>query len=135
MRSSDDKAARFAESAPICFSLPWPAPSLSPNRRQHWSKLAQAKSIYRTECCEVVLLRPRCKVPTGPLALSLAFCPPDKRKYDRDNLLARMKSGLDGVCDALGFDDARFETITVRVLPSEAKPGRVEVRIGEVMCS
>ena len=39
--------------------------------------------------------------------LQLMFFPPDKRKRDLDNMLARMKSGLDGFFDALEIDDAR----------------------------
>jgi crossover junction endodeoxyribonuclease RusA len=38
----------------------------------------------------------------------MRFCPPDKRKRDLDNLLARMKAGLDGLADALGVDDTIF---------------------------
>jgi hypothetical protein len=61
----------------------------------------------------------------------MEFCPPTRRSYDRDNLSARMKSGLDGLCDALGFDDSRFDSVTVRVKASVGKPGYVAVTIKE----
>ncbi len=32
------------------FTLPWPPADLSPNARQHWSKLARAKKADRTAC-------------------------------------------------------------------------------------
>ena len=41
----------------------------------------------------------------------MLFIPPDKRSYDRDNLVARMKSGIDGLADALRINDKRFNTV------------------------
>lgn len=129
-RSADDKAARFAESAPLRMVLPWPPPQLSPNTRQHWTKLAKAKAAYREQCATTTRCdAPSWIVPPGDLHLTLAFCAPANRRYDRDNLLARMKSGLDGVCDALGFDDSRIAVITLRSLPSNGKPGHVELTL------
>ena len=133
MRSADDKAARFAEAAPIRIALPWPPTALSPNVRQHWGKLAKAKSEYREACAVAVRGlggRRTYTVPDGPLHLSLEFCPPTRRSYDRDNLLSRMKAGLDAVCmDALGFDDSRIDAITIRCLPSVGKPGYVQLTL------
>ena len=104
-----------ATKANLVFSLPWPPRELSPNARQHWAKLAKAKKAYRRTCwAEVLEQRAHLRgVVDGPLSLSLQFGPPDRRRYDRDNLLARMKSGIDGVCDALGIDDVRFVSVTV----------------------
>ena len=113
----------------IVICLPWPEVKLSPNQRQHWSVTGKAKASYRFACEVVTLGNRTATVPDGPLSLSLVFCPPTKRSYDRDNLATRMKAGLDGMCDALGFDDSRFAVVTVRVIPSEGKPGRVIVTI------
>lgn len=55
------------------------------------------------------------RAPDGPLTLELVFVTPDQRSYDRDNLVARMKSGLDGLADALKIDDKRFTTLAARV--------------------
>lgn len=97
--------------------LPWPPPALSPNRRQHWSRLSKAKARYRLACKLVASTYARdwALIPDGPLSLTVTFHPPDKREYDRDNLLARIKAGIDGMCDALAFDDSRFAVTTVRV--------------------
>ena len=119
----------------IRTTLPWPPPALSPNVRQHWRKLAKAKAEYR-ELCAVSVRglggRRTYKVPDGPLHLKLEFCPPTRRKYDRDNLLSRMKSGLDAVCtDALGFDDSRIDSITLRCDESGGKPGSVKLTLTE----
>ena len=115
----------------IALRLPWPPSTLSPNRRQHWARLAKAKHHYRETC----LVETRLQVGVASrmanrLALDLEFRPPNRRSYDRDNLLARMKSGLDGCCDALGIDDSRFASVTIR--GGEPVPGGyVVVRIGE----
>lgn len=94
--------------------LPWPPRELSPNTRQHWARLAKAKAHYRATCRVVAMdMAAGRKVASGSLAARIQFCPPNRRRFDRDNLLARMKSGLDGVCDALGIDDSRFASLTV----------------------
>ena len=69
-------------------------------------------------------------MPEGPLLIELEFLPPNKRSYDRDNLIARMKSGIDGLCDALRCDDKRFTTLTARV-NAEQIGGLVRVRISK----
>jgi crossover junction endodeoxyribonuclease RusA len=45
----------------------------------------------------------------GRLWVNLTFVPPDKRRRDADNMLAAMKSGLDGLADALGVDDSQWK--------------------------
>lgn len=102
----------------IEFMLAWPPSELSPNRRLHWAKLAKAKKAYRHACWAVTLDQWQAgqhAVPDGALTLSMRFVPPDRRSYDRDNLVARMKSGLDGLCDALRIDDKRFSTIITKM--------------------
>jgi crossover junction endodeoxyribonuclease RusA len=115
------------------FTLPWPQTKLSPNVRTHWSTLAREKKAYRSACW--ITTREQLKgwmpeLPIGPLLLELEFVPPNKRGYDRDNLVARMKSGIDGLCDALRCDDKRFTTLTARV-NAEQIGGLVRVRISK----
>lgn len=102
----------------IELMLGWPPSDLSPNKRLHWSKVAKVKAAYREACWALTLEQYRIRterVPTGNLHLVLEFVPPDRRSYDRDNLVARMKSGLDGVADALKINDKQFTTLTARV--------------------
>jgi len=102
----------------IELMLPFPPTELSPNSRLHWAKLAKAKKTYRQACWAVTVDQLKIRtdaVPDGPLRLTLEFVKPTMREMDRDNLLARMKSGLDGMCDALKIDDKRFNTVVVRV--------------------
>lgn len=104
------------EDEPIIIRLSWPKSELSPNKRLHWSATAIAKKEYREECkrrAEILKDARGLVVPDGNLVLDMHFIPPDNRRYDRDNLVARMKSGIDGVCEALGFDDVRFTKVIV----------------------
>jgi crossover junction endodeoxyribonuclease RusA len=110
------------------ITLPWPLKDLSPNSRIHWRRLATAKKVYRHECCITTLQQVNSSLPDGPLRLELEFIKPSRREMDRDNLLARMKSGLDGVCDALKIDDKRFATVVVRVAPDRIG-GYVKLKI------
>lgn len=118
----------------IEIKLPWPPTVLSPNTRSHWTEIATAKKKYRADCqlSTRAQLEVKCNsvLPySGDLDLVLEFHPPSARKYDRDNLLARLKAGLDGMCDALSIDDARFEPITVSLQKKPCRRGFVNVKI------
>jgi crossover junction endodeoxyribonuclease RusA len=95
-------------------TLPFPKKELNPNARLHYMALAKAKKAFRETCFWRAKESPGIKLPdTGNLKLTVTFYPPNKRKRDRDNLLASMKSGLDGVADALGLNDSRFEPLVI----------------------
>ena len=110
------------------FVLPWPDRRLSPNARLHWAVLSKYKSQYREQCRLITESAGKVEIPEGPMHLLVEFQPPDRRRYDRDNLLSRMKAGLDGMCEALGIDDYRFHTISVRVIAAQ-KPAQVFVSL------
>lgn len=98
--------------------LPWPPRALSPNSRPpHWSVLAKAKRAYRQACHLEAMAagwRKGTFAPDDRLHVRLVFVPPDRRRRDLDNLIAAMKSGLDGLADALGVDDSRW-TLTCAI--------------------
>lgn len=117
----------------IRFVLPWPPSGLSPNRRQHWAALARAKRSYRQVCVAAVLEQRVDRPPAGVrFHLELRFVPPDARSYDRDNLVARMKSGLDGAASALGINDSAFARVTAEVGPVRRGVGGVDVTLIEI---
>lgn len=117
----------------IELMLPWPPTELSPNGRLHWARAYKAKKAYRQACWAITLDQRKVdtqEIPDGPLVLDLTFVAPNRRSYDRDNLVARMKSGIDGMSDALKIDDKRFSTLAARV-SSESLGGFVHVRISK----
>ena len=91
------------------LTLPWPPKELSPNVRQHWSALSRAKKAYRTACAITARQQGAGRSEAKKLHVSLVFVPPTRRAYDLDNLLARMKSGMDGLADVLGVDDRHWK--------------------------
>lgn len=113
------------------LDLPWPDRRLSPNARGHWAVTAKVKSAYRARCAAVALKAGARALVAGKeaLAVHLVFLPPDRRARDWDNLLASMKSGLDGLADAMGVDDRHwrlsFEVDRDTVVPH----GRVLVTV------
>ena len=113
--------------------LGWPPSDLSPNKRLHWAKLATAKKQYRKDCYSVSkeqLKKYRGVTENIPekLVLEMTFIPPDRRSYDRDNLVARMKSGIDGLSDALRINDKRFNTV-ISTMAQDYFGGFVRIRI------
>ena len=112
----------------LVVTLPWPSSALSPNTRQHWAMLAKAKRSYRQACWAAAISQGVRRVQAEGLAVDLRFVPPDRRKYDIDNLLARMKSGLDGLADILGVDDSRW-SISIERAAEPVKGGEVQVTI------
>ena len=111
--------------------LGWPPSNLSPNARLHWAKLARAKKQYRNACFSVSKEQLK-KFNTDnipeKLVLEMTFIPPDRRSYDRDNLVARMKSGIDGLADALKINDKRFNTV-ISTMDTDYLGGFVRIRI------
>lgn len=95
---------------PVRITLPWPPAELSPNARpSHWARRAEPAKAYREACfLAVQQVRRGRRVADADVLVQLTFVPPTKRDRDADNLVARMKSGLDGVAAALGINDTRF---------------------------
>lgn len=113
----------------IKLQLPFPPSELSPNKRLHWGSIAKAKANFRAKCNLLTRDQHPEKAKYGQdFDLTMVFVPPDRRHYDRDNLIARMKSGLDGMCDALGIDDIQFMSVTAS-LSRDSLGGFVQVSI------
>ena len=67
------------------------------------------------------------------LELLAEFRMPDKRWRDADNLLAMIKSGIDGVCDATGINDRAFRRVTVDRVMDGAGVVRLTIRESNVV--
>jgi crossover junction endodeoxyribonuclease RusA len=105
--------------------LPWPPKELSPNATIHWSKKAKFKKQYR-HICWVLTLESKLKANPGVIPIEITFYPPDRRHRDADNMIASIKSGLDGVADALKVNDREF--LPTFKFSKEVK-GIVEIRL------
>lgn len=83
--------------------LPWPPKKLSPNNRTAHRYATDARNAYKTAAFYATK-EVGAKVPADA-HLAIQFYPPDERERDLDNMLASIKSGLDGIAQAAGVDD------------------------------
>lgn len=90
------------------ITLSWPTKDLSPNARGHWAIKARAKKAYRAACATQARSQGLTRLNAERLHLKITFVPPNRRARDLDNMLASLKSGLDGLCDVLGVDDSKW---------------------------
>lgn len=93
----------------MVVTLPWYPKQLSPNAREHWATVAKHKKQYRHACWALAKEAGLTWTIDGKILIEIIFYPPSKRAYDLDNCLAAIKSGLDGVADAMGVNDRRFD--------------------------
>lgn len=112
----------------IKFFLPWPNKTLSPNSRVHWSALAKAKKKAKSDAYYLALEAGLGKIEADTVSVKLTFYPPSKRRYDSDNLLAQHKGAIDGISQAIGIDDSKFQ-ITFGMAGVIEKNGMVKVEL------
>jgi len=104
------------------ITLPWPPSCLSPNSRTDRRASSTSRIKYRGDA--TLLARPH-RADYHP-HLVITFHPPNNRRRDLDNMLANIKSGLDGIAAGLGVDDADW-SLTIRK-GEPIKGGAVVVR-------
>lgn len=117
----------------MIIRLPWPPKPLSPNARVHWRVLYNHKKAYKKWCYGEILAQGVKPLAFSPdyLYVQMTFVPPGNFAYDKDNLQASMKYGLDMIAKRLGVDDVIFWPLKPIVKKSEGKPGYVLVEIKE----
>jgi crossover junction endodeoxyribonuclease RusA len=116
--------------------LPGPGARLNPNARVHWRARAPITKKARIDATLATYAALRCGLrelrqalaDDAPIALTITFYPPDARRRDDDNMIASFKASRDGIAQALGVDDRRFQPHYVFAEPEA--PGRVEVVLG-----
>lgn len=94
----------------MSVTIPWPHKDLSPNARKHRMAIVGLRKAARADaawCCKAAKMNFAHLADVG-LHLRITFNPPDKRRRDLDNMLASIKSQLDGVSDVIGVDDSRW---------------------------
>lgn len=108
------------------FILAWPPMALNPNARVHFMKLAAAKKSYREDCAWQAHNQGARRIEAEKLKLRITFVPPDRRHRDLDNMLASIKSGLDGIADVLGVNDRNW---TLEISRADHIGGMVRVEV------
>jgi len=111
----------------IDMTLPWPPKELSPNARVHWRQKHKHAKAYRRACGLIALALDAPRL-SGKKYFWITFCPPNRRSYDDDNLVARFKAGRDGIADGLGIDDKNFVTTINIGKPVPGGAVRVHIR-------
>lgn len=108
--------------------LPWPDRRLSPNARVHWSHLSRAKKAAKRTAYYTALEAGLSKIDTDTISVKVSFFPPDRRPRDTDNMLASCKAALDGISQAIGIDDSKWNLSIAPRGPVE-KEGMVKVEL------
>ena len=113
------------------LQLPWPPRNLFPNVHQHWQVKARDARLVKRAGRFIAMERGVTHDKKKHYRVTLVFCPPSRRHFDRDNLLAAMKHTLDGMCQGLGIDDNNIKPVT-EMGPVVGMPGKVEATIVEI---
>lgn len=96
----------------LIFMLPWPEACLAQNSRGHWASSAFRKKKARVvakRLTATALKRTRL-IRCDTVRLTLVFHQPElKRARDMQNVFGAMKYAVDGIADAIGIDDSKFE--------------------------
>ena len=111
------------------FSLPWPPAALSPNFTGKLKDKISAKKSYKHDSWAVLLEQKVRKMSDDRITIEYKFFPPTNHAHDDDNLIGRMKSGRDQIARHIGVDDKVFRTAEPVIMPSQGKPGRVQVTL------
>lgn len=102
----------------LTIELGWPAKELSPNTPVHYMKRSRFKKAAKIEAGWATKLALQNNRDWEPAAETiavhfLAHPPKNWSTGDKDNLVARAKSHLDGIAVVLGVDDKIFDAPTV----------------------
>lgn len=110
------------------FFLDWPDKKLSPNARQHWARVASAKKTAKRNAYYAVLQSGLGKIAADTITVKLSFYPPDNRARDTDNMISSCKASLDGVSQAIGIDDSKWNLVITPRGPVQ-KHGMIKVEL------
>ena len=115
----------------VVITLMLPARALSPNARNHWRIVSKDKRYYRQMASINARLAHNGQPFKAATCEARFFFKDDKRKRDRDNLLASLKSAFDGLADGgLIENDRDLTHLPVKVGIDNDRP-RVELHVTE----
>lgn len=115
------------------ITLPWPPSKTSANapRQGDFYGKSRAAKAYKATCAKECWAQGIRRLDLERASVSVTFHPPTLARYDLDNMLGRCKQGLDAVAEAVGVDDALWETLHLS-RGEKVKGGCVVVNIGPV---
>lgn len=114
----------------------WPDRELHPNARVYrllkakYARMARRKAAYAAQGTPRTEREGEWLASDDIIPYGLVIQPADKRRRDEDNIIASLKSTLDGIADGLGVNDQRLRLMWVQWLPP-AKPPRIIVALLE----
>ncbi len=96
------------------IQLGWPAKALSPNHRSrsHWPRTNALKAARKEGYFATLAAMHGGGAPkwsSERFAFIITAYPPDRRARDDDNIKGAIKGHRDGIAQALGIDDSRFD--------------------------
>ncbi|MDE2468784.1 MAG: hypothetical protein KGL35_08580 [Bradyrhizobium sp.] len=108
--------------------LAWPDRRLTPNSHGHWRPKYEAAKTARSIAATAAYFHGLHRVGwgEGEINVHITAFPPDRRRRDRDNLLASLKASMDGLADGMQVDDSRFVYHAVK-WGEPRKGGEIEV--------
>lgn len=93
-------------------TLPFPAKALWPNGRAHWGEKAREFRKHKGWAM-VAMKAERPALVSGRVSVALTVHPKTRNAIDPDNCVASLKAYADGIAQAMGVDDSRFDAPTV----------------------
>lgn len=116
------------------IELPWFPKECAPNfrSRTHHAKARGNKMARAWGATATRAALPGYEPDAGRIGLQLTFYPPNARtanRHDDDNLIASTKAMRDGIADALGIDDNRFDLRPIKMGPW-VKGGNIVATLG-----
>lgn len=114
----------------VTITLPLPPRALHPNSRPHFMAKANAAKKYRATASVLASACWRGPGPKWPAAqVHIVYFFKDTRRRDRDNLLAWLKAGIDGIADSgIVGNDADFVYHPILLAVDKKRP-RVEIEV------
>lgn len=101
--------------------LPYPAAPLWPNKPAHWSKVHKAKKKARRDAYWAAHAIGNYPIQSDRITVKITVGGRPKGPLpDKDNCVSAAKALLDGIADALGVNDNRFEAPVVEFSPERS---------------
>ena len=108
--------------------LPWPDKALHSNARVHWAQKSKATASAR-QYARTMAKKAGVGILLGPAPVILIEYWPPTRRGDPQNVPAALKAHIDGIADAMGCDDKKFEVDYPRCFAGTKPGGEVVYRI------